>query len=74
MNEAPKGKIGRLPMAIQEQVNRRREQGERARTLVAWLNARPEVSLAVCAAAPDSNRAAKLLLPRRGLSPRYEAG
>ena len=74
MNEAPKGKIGRLPMAIQEQVNRRLEQGEIARTLVAWLNAELEVSLAVRAAAPNSKRQAKLLLPRRGLSPSYEAG
>jgi len=30
MNEAPKGKIGRLPKAIQEQVNRRLEHGEKA--------------------------------------------
>ena len=43
MNEAPKGKIGRLPKAIQEQVNRRLENGEKARTLVAWLNSLPEV-------------------------------
>jgi len=43
MNEAPKGKIGRLPRAIQEQVNRRLENGEKARTLIAWLNALPEV-------------------------------
>ena len=43
MNEAPKGKIGRLPKAIQEQVNRRLENGEKARTLVAWLNALPDL-------------------------------
>ena len=43
MNEAPKGKIGRLPQAIQEQVNRRLANGEKARPLVAWLNAQPEV-------------------------------
>ena len=49
MNEAPKGKIGRLPKAIQEQVNRRLEQGERARTLVAWLNAQPEVQAVLAA-------------------------
>jgi len=35
MNEAPKGKIGRLPMAVQEQVNRRLENGEKARMLFA---------------------------------------
>ena len=35
MNEAPKGKIGRLPKAIQDQVNRRLENGEKARMLFA---------------------------------------
>ena len=49
MNAAPKGKSGRLPKAIQEQVNRRLEQGERARTLVAWLNAQPEVQTVMAA-------------------------
>ena len=49
MNEAPKGKIGRLPQAIQEQVNRRLENGEKARTLVAWLNALPEVQAMLAA-------------------------
>ena len=49
MNEAPKGKIGRLPRAIQEQVNLRLENGEKARTLVAWLNALPEVQAMLAA-------------------------
>jgi hypothetical protein len=49
MNEAPKGKIGHLPKAFQEQVNRRLEQGERARTLVAWLNTQPEVQTVLAA-------------------------
>ena len=49
MNEAPKGKIGRLPTAVQEQVNRRLEQGERAQTLVVWLNAQPEVQTVLAA-------------------------
>ena len=55
MNEAPKGKIGRLPRAIQEQVNRRLENGEKARKLVARLYALPKVSAmlaAECAGAP----------------------
>jgi hypothetical protein len=43
MNETPKGKIGRLPKALQEQVNRRLENGEKARPLAAWLNSLPEV-------------------------------
>ena len=33
------GKIGRLPQAIQEQVNRRMENGKKVRTLVVWLMA-----------------------------------
>jgi len=41
LNAPPKGKIGRLPKAIQEQVNRRLEHGEQARTLIAWLNDLP---------------------------------
>ncbi len=49
MNTAPKGKIGRLPRALQEQVNRRLENGERARTLVAWLNTLPEVQAMLAA-------------------------
>ena len=49
MNEAPKGKIGRLPKAIQDQVNRRLENGEKARTLAAWLNTLPEVQSVLAA-------------------------
>ena len=49
MNEAPKGKIGRLPQAIQEGVNRRLANGEKARTLAAWLNALPEVQAVLAA-------------------------
>jgi len=49
MNAVPKGKIGRLPRAIQEQVNRRLENGEKARTLVAWLNSLPEVQTVLAA-------------------------
>jgi hypothetical protein len=49
MNEAPKGKIGGLPKAVQEQVNRRMEGGEKGRSLVVWLNARPEVPAVLAA-------------------------
>ena len=49
MNETPKGKIGRLPKAVQEQVNRLMEAGEKARTLVAWLNTLPEVQAVLAA-------------------------
>jgi hypothetical protein len=37
------GKIGRLPKAVQEQLNRRLEKGERGGPLAAWLNSLPEV-------------------------------
>jgi hypothetical protein len=49
MNAAPKGKIGRLPKAIQEQVNRRLDNGEKGWPLVAWLNSLPEVSAVMAA-------------------------
>ena len=49
MNDVHRGKIGRLPKAVQEEVNRRLEAGEKGRTLVAWLNALPEVRAVVAA-------------------------
>ncbi|HTB83068.1 MAG TPA: hypothetical protein VK742_05385 [Candidatus Sulfotelmatobacter sp.] len=33
-----RGKIGRLPKAVQEELNRRLQNGERGKVLVAWLN------------------------------------
>ena len=38
MNTTPKGKIGRLPKAVQETLNRRLQDGEPGKVLVAWLN------------------------------------
>jgi hypothetical protein len=55
LNAPPKGKIGRLPKAIQEQVNRRLEQTEQAWTHAAGLNPLPEVPsvlAAECAGQP----------------------
>jgi hypothetical protein len=43
MNKPPRGKIGHLPKAVQDQVNRRLENGEQGRHVVAWLNSLPEV-------------------------------
>ena len=43
MNLTHKGKIGRLPKGLQEQLNRRIENGEKGGRLVAWLNSLPEV-------------------------------
>ena len=41
------GKIARLPRDTREQINRRIEDGEPARPLLEWLNARPEVQEAL---------------------------
>ena len=49
MNLTHNGKIGRLPKAVQEQLNRRLENGENGRRLVAWLNSLPEVQAVVAA-------------------------
>ena len=43
MNLAHNGKIGRLPIAVREELNRRLQNGGRGRRLVAWLNGLPEV-------------------------------
>lgn len=49
MNLTHNGKIGRLPKAVQEQLNRRLENGEKGRGLAAWLNALPEVQAVLAA-------------------------
>ena len=41
------GKVARLPRATREELNRRIEDGEPARPLLKWLNARPEVQEAL---------------------------
>jgi len=38
-----KGKIARLPRPVREQLNRRLDDGEQGKALVAWLNGLPEV-------------------------------
>ena len=43
MNLTRNGKIARLPRAIRQELNRRLQDGEQGKTLVAWLNALPEV-------------------------------
>ena len=43
MEATHRGKIGRLPTELREQVNRRLEAGQRGAILVAWLNGLPEV-------------------------------
>ena|ERR1039458_8944758 len=49
MNLTHNGKIGRLPKAVQEQLNRRLENGEKGGPLVAWLNALPVVQAVLAA-------------------------
>ncbi|MGA3268466.1 MAG: hypothetical protein ABSE16_16780 [Verrucomicrobiota bacterium] len=49
MNLTRNGKIGRLPKTILEQLNRRLENGEIGRPLVAWLNSLPEVQALLAA-------------------------
>jgi hypothetical protein len=68
MNDTPKGKIGRLPKAVREQVNRRLEKGENGRTLVAWLNALPEVQAALArrAGRPGSGSRRSIAWARQG--------
>src|ERR1035437_5678434 len=43
MNLTHNGKIGRLPKAVQDQLNHRLENGEKGGPLAAWLNSLPGV-------------------------------
>jgi len=43
MNLTGNGKIARLPLAIRQRLNQRIRDGEKGKTLVAWLNSLPEV-------------------------------
>lgn len=49
MNTTPKGKIGRLPKALREHVNRRMENGQKEISIAAWLNGLPEVQTMLAA-------------------------
>jgi len=49
MNLTHNGKIGRLPRAVQEQLNRRMANGEKGGPLVDWLNSLPEVQALLAA-------------------------
>ena len=49
MSTTSKGKISRLPKTLREEVNRRMENGERGASIVAWLNALPEVQAMLAA-------------------------
>jgi len=43
MNPTRNGKIARLPLCVREHLNRRLQDGEPGKKLVAWLNSLPEV-------------------------------
>jgi hypothetical protein len=49
MNITRTGKIARLPHAIRDRLNQRLQDGEKARSLVAWLNSSPEVQAILAA-------------------------
>lgn len=49
MCATPKGKIGRLPVTLREEVNRRLENGQKAGPLLTWLNGLPEVQAMLAA-------------------------
>src|SRR6266446_1696297 len=43
MNSTRNGKIARLPLAVRQELNRRLDEGEQGKKLVAWLNGLPAV-------------------------------
>src|SRR5439155_9583204 len=47
MNLTRNGKIARLPLAVRQELNRRLDEGEQGKKLVAWLNGLPEVQAIV---------------------------
>jgi hypothetical protein len=49
MNLTRNGKIARLPRSVRQELNRRLDDGEQGKKLVAWLNALPEVQAIVAA-------------------------
>jgi hypothetical protein len=49
MNPTRNGKIARLPLAVRQELNRRLDEGEQGKKLVAWLNGLPEVQAIVAA-------------------------
>ena len=49
MNATRNGKIARLPRSVRHELNRRLDDGEQGKKLVAWLNALPEVQAIVAA-------------------------
>ena len=52
MNLTRNGKIVRLPREVRQQLNRRLQDGEQGKKLVAWLNALPEVQAIAAAFQP----------------------
>ena len=49
MNLTHNGKIGRLPVNVREQLNRRLYNGENGRTFTAWLNSQPQAQAVIAA-------------------------
>src|SRR5467141_1986830 len=49
MNLTRNGKIARLPLAVRQELNRRLDEAEQGKKLIAWLNGLPEVQAIVAA-------------------------
>jgi len=47
MNSTRNGKIARLPLAVRQELNRRLDEGQQGKKLVAWLNSLPAVQTIV---------------------------
>src|SRR5438105_1731150 len=47
MNATRNGKIARLPLAVRQELNRRLDEGDQGKKLVAWLNGLPPVQVIV---------------------------
>src|SRR5437899_12722340 len=47
MNLTRNGKIARLPRSVRDELNRRLDEGEQGKKLVAWLNGLPDVQAIV---------------------------
>jgi len=57
------GKIARLPQPIREQINRRLQDGQEGKRIVAWLNTLPEVAAVMgrgLTASPSTNQTSRI--------------
>lgn len=69
----PRGKIGRIPFAIRQELNLRLRDGEPGSSILAWLNALPEVRKAIASSDYGGGREARPEITPQNLS-EYTAG